>query len=316
MKIYFREIKAIELFLKTSALYLIKLLILTSITLTTFIPIYSADVRTGELIPFPESKTEVSLSKYLVDTSWLIDHIDDSKLVILDSRGMDGYIEGHIPGAIPTDMDIFLNDPSRLNSPKAISNIISGLGIDKDSRVIIYDDGDGLFASFIFWTLEYSGLDNIAILNGGLSAWKKDGQPLEKDVRAIKRKPFHASLISDLIVDTSWISQNLDNPYIVIIDVRSPFEYSGRFSLNKRKGHISGAINIPWRKNLNINGDSFKGYNDLLELYRSYGVRGDKGVVIYAQSLLRATHTYFVLTKILRYQNVRLYPYFKEWADR
>ncbi len=274
MKVSFRETRAIELFLKTSAVYLTKLFILASITLTAFIPTYSADDRTGEFIPSLESGTEVSLSEYLVDTSWLIEHIDDSDLVILDSRGMDEYIEGHIPGAIPAYIDQLLNDQSRLNSPRAISNIISGLGIDRDNRIVIYDDGDGLFASLVFWILEYGGLDNIAILNGGLSAWKEDGQPLEKDVRTIKRKPFRASLRPDLIVDTSWISQNLDNPYIVVIDVRSPFEYSGRFSLNKRNGHIPGAINIPWRKNLNINGDSFRGYNDLLELYRSYGVRG------------------------------------------
>lgn len=275
-------------------------------------PVYSEEEGNAKSLQIPVSQEQ--LPSLLVDTGWLIEHIEDG-LTLLDARNLKSYIEGHIPGAIPVDVEVFTPDFLKPPSKKDLEEIIGSYGINDETAVVIYDEGNGLYASLIFWLLDYAGFKNIAILNGGFKKWEEDGHPLEKEIRAAAAASFVLSLRSEVFVDAEWILKNKDNPLVILIDVRSPAEYSGIISPNARAGHLPGAKNIPWTKNLELDGRIFRDLQELKRLYELYDVTSNRTIIIYSQTLLRATHTFFSL-KVLGYKDIRLLRSFKEWADR
>jgi thiosulfate/3-mercaptopyruvate sulfurtransferase len=105
------------------------------------------------------------------------------------------------------------------------------------------------------------------------------------------------------------------------LDIRSPAEYEGTIiapdgsqELAIRAGHIPGAVNLPWASAVNEDG-TFKSTETLRALYAAVGVDGTKPIVVYCRIGERASHTWFVLSKILGY-DVALYDgSWTEWGN-
>jgi thiosulfate/3-mercaptopyruvate sulfurtransferase len=258
-----------------------------------------------------------SNSRFLVEPSWLSQHLKDPDLRIVDMRtdSKDYDEDGHIPGAVYLSVSSIRTPVEtggfRLPTKSEGEKILGGLGITRDSMVVIYDDAGGLHAARLFFTLDVFGHQKMALLNGGIQAWKKASLPLTHAVPKISARAYQAKVDPEKVATAEWIVQNLKNPSVALVDARTPKEFRGEDVRAKRGGHIPGAKNIEWAQNLRED-KTFKPPEELKALYEGQGITPDKIVVPYCQTHHRAAHAYFVL-RLMGYPKVKGYD--RSWAE-
>ena len=256
-------------------------------------------------------------SQFLVEPSWLAQRLKEKNLRIVDmqTNSKDYDEDGHIPGSVYLTVSSIRmpveNTGFRLPTKTEGEKILGALGISRDTMVVIYDDAGGLHAARLFFTLDVFGHQKMALLDGGMQGWKKAGLPLGYEVPKIKPTTYRAKVDPEKVATADWILKNLKNPSVVLVDARTPKEYRGEDVRAKRGGHIPGAKNIEWIRNLRED-KTFKSAEELRELYESQGVTRDKVVVPYCQTHHRASHPYFVL-RLMGYPKVKGYD--RSWAE-
>jgi thiosulfate/3-mercaptopyruvate sulfurtransferase len=224
---------------------------------------------------------------------------------------------GHIPGAVFVDRGLITTQigkvPGMLAYVEKVVDVLENAGISHDSTVVIYDGFGGLWASRLFWALEYLGHEDVRVLNGGWNKWMNDGGKVSKEGPVVKKGFILPRVHPERLATKDWILENLQNPQVKVLDVRSPHEYRGENVRSKRGGHIPDAVNINWIKNLtNGNSKVFLPSNELRTLYEEAGITVDKEIVIHCQIGIRAAHSYFTL-RLMGYPKVRLYD--GSWAE-
>ena len=269
------------------------------------------------------SRYETSISEryanawLLVDNQWVLDHLDDPSLRIIDVRAKDQYDQGHVENAVNLYFDDLRTtvDGIRNVAPKESVELMLGeLGIAQDAAVVIYDEGDSLDASLVFWALEYYGHKDVRIMNGGWSKWTSEGNPSTNLTATYDRTVYKATVRPELLATRNYILENLENPRVLFLDARSELEYKGIDLRAKRGGHIPGAVNIEWKRNLSPDG-TFRSAEDLLKMYDAAGLTNNKEVVTYCQSGHRAALSYFTM-RLLGYE-ARMYDSsWEEWGNR
>lgn len=261
------------------------------------------------------AKTEAGL---LVETQWLAQNSGSEGLRIIDiGRKPNDYQAGHIPGAAFVDRQAIWDTVGGLRgmlpAAKDVEATLREAGIDNDSTVVIYDSANGLWATRLFWALEYLGHRDVHVLNGGWAKWENDIGDIQTENPAINRGAFTAEVQPDRLATKEWILANLENSGVKVVDTRSLKEYTGQDARSDRGGHIPGAVNIDWV--LNVSDDKAKTFlsiPELAELYDSEDISADIEAVTHCQTGVRAAHTYFVL-RMLGYEKVRLYD--GSWAE-
>lgn len=239
----------------------------------------------------------------LVETDWLAEHIDDEDLVVVDTRRWALYLAGHIAGAVSFPMRKVTDEgcwrPGLLPEDEELCGLLGEAGIGRDDHVVLYDDGDGLAASRVFWALDYLDHPRLSLLNGGFSKWSFEsrGRSLRRPSRP--KTKYEGRPRPDKLASADWINRGLadDEGDLVIIDCRSHQEYTGDRRKAAQGGHIPGAVHIEWTRNLRETGAyaTFRDRQELLELYRGAGAVDGLPVVTYCQAQVRGSHTYFVL---------------------
>jgi len=258
-----------------------------------------------------------SNSQFLVEPAWLAAHQKDQTLRVVDMRtdSKDYDEEGHIPGAVYLSVSAIRvpvqNVGFRLPTKSEGEKILGSLGIAKETMVVIYDDMGGLNAARLFFTLDTFGHQKMALLDGGIQAWKKVGLPLSQDVPKISPRSYKGQVNLEKVATAEWILHNLNNPFLALVDARTPKEFRGEDVRAKRGGHIPGAKNVEWVQTLRED-KTFKSVEELRSLYESQGITRDKTVVTYCQTHHRAAHAYFVL-RLLGYPKVKGYD--RSWAE-
>lgn len=252
----------------------------------------------------------------LVETDWLSRHLFDTDIRIIDLRSREEYDKVHIKNAVHLAFKDLIGDEKsrRKLPPENTPQIMGDLGIDKNTMVIAYDDDFSHYAARLFWILEYLGHKKVAILNGGIKKWLKDNRELTDIVPDIKQKIFEPQPDPEKLATAEYILENISNPEVVVLDVRSTEEYTGNKIMAKRGGHIPGAVNIEWKKSMNDD-QTFKSPEVLNEMFGEQGVTRDKEIITYCQFAVRASHTYFTL-RMLGYPRVRVYNgSWGEWGN-
>lgn len=256
----------------------------------------------------------------LVDAAWLRAQLGDRDLRIVDMvTEPEAYRTGHIPGAVYLNVnDARIGVPAggyRLPTAEEGARLLGGLGIGPDTLVVIYDDAGGLHASRLFFTLDVFGHRKAAIVDGGIQAWRARGLPLSTEVPAVIPATYRPSVHPERVASAEWIRDRLGDPTLALVDARTPAEYAGTDVRAKRGGHIPGAVNIEWMRNLRPD-RTFKPVDELRALYVAQEVTPDKTVVTYCQTHHRGAHTYFVL-RLLGYPRVVGYDRsWVEWGNR
>jgi thiosulfate/3-mercaptopyruvate sulfurtransferase len=255
------------------------------------------------------------------------DHLNDPNIRIVESNeDILLYDKGHVPGAIKIDWVGDLNDPlirDYLNADR-FAKLLSSKGIGKDTTVVFYGDKNNWWATYAFWVFQLFGHTNAKIMNGGRKKWEEEGRPMTNEVPKYSEANYPVPVRDDSKI-RAFRDQVRDhvNKSGALVDVRSPGEYSGELLHMAdypqegalRGGHIPGAKNIPWAKAANDDG-TFKSPADLRALYEGQGISPDKDVVAYCRIGERSSHTWFVLTYLLGYPNVRNYDgSWTEWGN-
>lgn len=267
--------------------------------------------------PPPTSSLTVQL---VVETHWLEENLANPNLRVVDARTAAGYREGHLPNAVNLPIANTF-DPSHpiknMIAPQAkIESLLGSLGIGNNTRVVVYDEGRSTTAAHLLWTLEYYGHQSISLLNGGFVRWQQEGREVTREVPKISSTSYTAKPDPSKIATEEQVLASLGKNDFILVDARTPREFSGEDVRAKRGGHIPGAVNINWEENLLPGAiPSLKPVAELAKLYEEKGVTKDKWVVTYCQTGQRASYTYLAL-RLLGYSRVSVYDgSWEEWGN-
>lgn len=232
----------------------------------------------------------------LVSTEWLATHLDDDSVRIVDMRKGDVFGASHIPKAVAHGGSPFLREDGDVISPAAFAAMMSRWGVDDDTCIVAYDDGNGLFAARLWWVARYYGHQRIKVLDGGWDLWHAEGRQTKSDDGAIEPGVFVARSQPQLIALTDYVRAVLRKPEVTLLDVRGDEEWS-RISSdgNSIAGHVPGARHFVWSRV--IDGAS-KRYLDGAALRRMFleaGVVPGTEVIPYCQGGIRAAHSMLAL---------------------
>jgi len=264
----------------------------------------------------------------LVSTEWVKEHLNDQKVRIaeVDYDPSANYQLGHIPGAVLFDWRKDLNNPVERDilSKEQLEQLLGNAGINPETKIVLYGDFNNWFAAYAFWDLEYYGVKNVVLMNGGRKKWIDEDKPLSKDIPRYSPTKFKASAPDENI--RTYLRPVLDvynKPNTKLVDVRSPKEFTGEILAPpeyptehaQRGGHIPGAVNIPWSQAVREDG-TFKSYDEIKQLYEKQGVTADKDIVAYCRIGERSSFTWFVLKYLLGYIRVKNYDgSWTEWGN-
>jgi len=264
----------------------------------------------------------------LVTTAWLAEHLDDPGLVVVESdEDVLLYDTGHIPGAIKVDWHTELNDQvtrDYLSGP-AFAELCRAKGIGRDTTVVFYGDNFNWWATYALWVFSLFGHPDVRLLNGGRAKWAAEGRTLTRDVptRAQADYPDAARNDAPLRAFRDQVMGHISSRR-PLVDVRSPGEYIGELLHMPdypqegalRGGHIPGALNKPWKQAARDDG-SFKPADELRKIYEDeLGLDSADDIIAYCRIGERSSHTWFVLTSLLGYPQVRNYDgSWTEWGN-
>jgi thiosulfate/3-mercaptopyruvate sulfurtransferase len=245
--------------------------------------------------------------------------LGDEHILIVDLSQAQFHHQAHIPGAVHLDYPriVTARPPLMGLLPEAaqLNALCSSLGLSATTWVVAYDNEGGGKAARLLWTLEAAGHPHYSLLNGGISAWRSEGHPIDSRPTDNVTAPYTARLNDGVIADKNFILTHLRDPAICLVDCRSPAEYTGQDLRARRGGHIPGAVNIEWTRALDPQRHMrLKAEDALRALYEQAGVTPDKYVITYCQTHHRSALSYIVL-KSLGYE-VRGYPgSWSEWGN-
>jgi thiosulfate/3-mercaptopyruvate sulfurtransferase len=202
---------------------------------------------------------------------------------------------------------------------------MSANGIANNTTVVFYGDKNNWWACYAFWVFQLFGHVNAKVMDGGRAKWEAEGRPMSKTVPAYPPTTYQAQARTDYKI-RAFRDQVLNHASVglPLVDVRSPGEYTGELLHMPnypqegalRGGHIPGAKNVPWARATNADG-TFKTASELRGIYEEeQGLRPDDNVIAYCRIGERSSHTWFVLTYLLGYPNVRNYDgSWTEWGN-
>jgi thiosulfate/3-mercaptopyruvate sulfurtransferase len=249
------------------------------------------------------------------------------KVIEVDYDPENAYRQGHLQGASLIWWKRDINDPITRDiiSKSQFEDLLSRNGITAQSEVILYGDFNNWFAAFVFWIFKYYGHENVKIMNGGRKKWEIENRSYTKDEPQIQKTSYVAQPPNEgLRAYLFDVRRALDKKDTVLVDVRSPKEFSGEITAPaeypmehaQRGGHIPNANNIPWASAVNDTDGTFKSVEDLKKIYETKGVTPDKDVICYCRIGERSSHTWFVLKYLLGYPQVRNYDgSWTEWGN-
>lgn len=227
----------------------------------------------------------------LVELDWLDQHLRDPDVVIIDCDRPEMRVDRpHIPNARIFPIHPYFNNIETgrgVATREQAETILRGLGVNDNSRVVLYDSEGGLLATRIWWVLWYYGFENAGVLNGGWPAWIASRRP-----SSLSHPTFEQGNLTlgqpheDRIAACETILPGLESGEVVPLDVRSDLEWLGAKPApnptNEREGRIPGAVHIEWREFIDWNNATrFKPASSILKIFEDHGVTPDKRVVPY-----------------------------------
>lgn len=253
----------------------------------------------------------------------LNDVINQPNILIVDLCSAEHYALGHIPSAVHVETSRLIDGnkpaPGKLPSLADLNQLITDLGITRDTHVVVYDDQNSAWAGRFIWTLDLFGHQNASLLNGGRAAWEADIGKFETQINKPTATQPHYQLSAypaSLVADMDDILAKLDNHDFVIWDARSPAEYTGEKAISPRGGHIPNAVNYDWTRLFDSERQNrLRPLDQIQQELNELGITTDKTVITHCQTHRRSGLTYFV-AKLLGYQKIQAYPgSWSEWGS-
>jgi thiosulfate/3-mercaptopyruvate sulfurtransferase len=247
----------------------------------------------------------------LVGTEWLAEHLRDPHVRVLDSSfkqpgvmptARADYDAGHIPGAVFFDIDDVAEPgtalPHMIPSAERFAAKMAERGIGNGDKVIVYDANGLSSAGRAWWMMRLFGHDNVALLDGGLPKWKREGRPLETAAPAIPRREFTARFNPAMVRDKAAVVANMTGKTELVVDARSAGRFDGSAEETwpgRRRGHIPGSRNLPFDLVTDPQTKQLKSAEALTGLFAEAGVPLDAKIVTSCGSAVTACAVAFAL---------------------
>lgn len=258
----------------------------------------------------------------VVSPAWLAARL--GKVKVLDTRAAaSDYAALHVVGAVH-----FPEKPLRtmrgdrallLDSPAAIAAKLGAAGVANDDEVVLYADDKPQDATLVALALLRAGHRKVAILEGGLLRWAAERRPMAAG--AVVPQP--ASYVAKTDTDTFTIDATELHASLAkgtkVLDVRPAEFFRGEKSTEARPGHIPGAVNRDYKKDLERTADGhyWRAPAELVKEYEALGLAKDDSIAVSCRTGHTASESYFVLRYLLGYHNVRWYNgSWTDWAER
>lgn len=253
-------------------------------------------------------------------------HLHDKNIVMIDTTDAKTYAQGHIPNAVNVSISKFRHPvgPYQLmNSSKEIEQVAISLGINNDSKIIIYGHNKGkdlLKASYIALALIVNGAKDVSILNGNYFAWLDEYDHLKEMIETaspkIKEGNFTAKYNPNVLVDMQYVLERINK--VPMIEARPLIYYTGEAQSKgvKRPGHIKGAKSSYWKDKFYMD-ETLKPDEDLKAIYETKnGLNPKKEVIAYCTGGLEASMNWYILSQYLKYSDVKLYDAsMRQWGN-
>ena len=264
----------------------------------------------------------------LVSTEWVAQNLNNPNVRIIESNEDPLlYPSGHIAGAVEVDWTRDLNDQIVRDylGRDAFEALARRIGITPETTVVFYGDKSNWWATYAFWVFQLFGHSNAKVLDGGRKKWTEEGREL---TRVVPEYPATHYVAAER--DDSQIRAFRD--YVLthvkgggqLVDVRSPAEFTGEKLHMEgypqegalRGGHIPGAKSVPWARAANEDG-TFKDAEALKAIdLGEKQLDPNQETIAYCRIGERSSHTWFVLTHLLGFKQVRNYDgSWTEWGN-
>jgi thiosulfate/3-mercaptopyruvate sulfurtransferase len=265
----------------------------------------------------PEVKVNSSM---LVSSEWLASHLHDRDLVILCVTASREFYERHIPGARYIPLDRLVSQgkyPNAIPLLPQLVELFEGAGIDRNSRIVIYGEKQGMYAARAYVTLDYLGLaNNAALLDGGIEKWRAENREENSEWPKTKGTQLEVVPNPKILATLEDVKDEVHGGNAALLDARPHAEFTGekRSEDVPRSGHIPGARGLYWQELLTSREmPTLRPPAELLAAYRSAGAVPGRTVVSYCRTGMQASVDYFV-AKYLGFPSRIYVPSFYEWS--
>jgi thiosulfate/3-mercaptopyruvate sulfurtransferase len=273
----------------------------------------------------------MALSKWLVSTDWLSEHLTAPDVAVLDASwhlptsGRDAkaeFLSAHIPGALFFDIDEIADTsslyPHMLPSAEKFSSRMRKMGIGDGKKIVIYDTVGLYSAARAWWMFRVFGKEDVAILEGGFPKWKmerrgvEDGQPPPRQERH-----FTARYQGVLVRDRNDVLRAIRSGQDQIVDARSAGRYAGTEPEPRpgvRSGHIPGAKSVPYSELVREDG-TLKSAKDIDTAFAKAGIDPNRPVIAYCGSGVTAAVLSFGLSVAGHHDHAVYDGSWSEWGS-
>jgi thiosulfate/3-mercaptopyruvate sulfurtransferase len=206
----------------------------------------------------------------LIDTAALASQLERADVAIFDCRfelgkpawGESEFAREHIAGAQYLHLDRDLSGPITprtgrhpLPDPHQFARRIAALGAGPGMQLVAYDQGNGAYAARFWWMARWIGIRQVAVLDGGLAAWRSAGLPLETSTRARPPRDLAVTLSAHAEVNSAALDELRQRPGTLLVDARGADRFAGlNETIDPVAGHVPGARNMPFAGNLGADG--------------------------------------------------------------
>jgi thiosulfate/3-mercaptopyruvate sulfurtransferase len=265
----------------------------------------------------------------LVSTDWVASHLTDPAVRVIESNEDPLlFASGHIPGAVEVDWTVDLNDPVRRDyiQRDGFERLARRIGVTRDTTVVFYGDKHNWWATYAFWVFQLFGHTKARVMDGGRLKWQREKRPFILEAREYPPTEYSAPERDDRKIRAfrEEVMEHVGRGD-ALVDVRSREEFTGRRLHMEdypnegalRGGHIPGAVNVPWSRASNPEDGTFRSADQLRDIYiREQSLDPRRPVVAYCRIGERSSHTWFVLTYLLGFKDVRNYDgSWTEWGN-
>ena len=263
----------------------------------------------------------------LVSTQWVAEHAGEPGVVVVESdEDVLLYETGHVPGAVKVDWHTELNDPVTRDyvDGEGFARLMKAKGIHREDTVVVYGDKSNWWAAYALWVFTLFGHQDVRLMDGGRDKWIAEGRELTTERTEVTPADYPVVEREDAPIRAYREDVLAALGTTPLIDVRSPQEYTGERTHmpdypqegTLRGGHIPTAASVPWARAAAEDG-TFRSRDELEAIYLDeVGLTPGEDVIAYCRIGERSSHTWFVLTHLLGFDNVRNYDgSWTEWGN-
>ncbi len=237
---------------------------------------------------------------------------DLAKYRILDARPKKDYDKGHLPGALPVDVEAWAKNMAGRPEEAEWVATLGLLGVSNDQPIVVVGTPRTVDAARVWWILRYWGLEQVRLLDGGHPAFEAAGGKLSTELPKVEVTKPRLRKQTQRLATKDEILQGLKKGDLgILVDARTEAEHCGTDIKAKRGGAIPEAKNLEWTATLDKEG-KFKSAAELQKLFKEAGIDPTKPTTTYCQSGGRAAVMAFTL-ELMGGKPAR--NYYRSWSE-